>query len=248
MRALLDTSVLIGAEDPGALEGAVSAVCLVELHFGVLVAGDEDERARRALRLGVIESTFEPLPIDAAVAREWGRTGGRRAHTGGTAAPARARSRHRRNRQRPRRPAAHPQRERPAADRRPRRRPLALARRSRPPTTRRTARRSSVEPPMNVIAVIGARKAARIRGPVGVPAADQLSQPQRPLDGGESAGVPARRAEVSRPDRRRGVHVAADTTHHELGRLHRRRRSARELVSALAVSHGRYRHRRPSSC
>ena len=73
MRAVLDTSVLIGAEDPGALEGAVSAVCLVELHFGVLVAGDDDERARRALRLGVIESTFEPLPIDAAVAREWGR-------------------------------------------------------------------------------------------------------------------------------------------------------------------------------
>ena len=73
MRALLDTSVLIGAEDPGALEGAVSAVCLVELHFGVLVAGDDDERARRVLRLGVIESTFEPLPIDAAVAREWGR-------------------------------------------------------------------------------------------------------------------------------------------------------------------------------
>jgi toxin FitB len=73
VRALLDTSVLIGAEDPGALKGAISAACLVELHFGVLVATDDDERARRALRLGVIESTFEPLPIDAAVAREWGR-------------------------------------------------------------------------------------------------------------------------------------------------------------------------------
>lgn len=73
MRALLDTSVLIGAEDPGALEGAISAACLAELHFGVLVASDEDERGRRALRLGVIESTFDPLPIDAAVAREWGR-------------------------------------------------------------------------------------------------------------------------------------------------------------------------------
>src|SRR5919108_2306098 len=73
MRTLLDTSVLIGAEDPGALEGAISAVCLVELHFGVLIATDDDERARRALRLAVVESTFEPLPIDAAVAREWGR-------------------------------------------------------------------------------------------------------------------------------------------------------------------------------
>jgi predicted nucleic acid-binding protein len=39
----------------------------------VLIARDDDERARRALRLGVVESTFEPLPIDAAVAREWGR-------------------------------------------------------------------------------------------------------------------------------------------------------------------------------
>jgi predicted nucleic acid-binding protein len=73
MRALLDTSVLIGTEDPGALEGAISSASLAELHFGVLVASNDDERARCALRLGVIESTFEPLPIDAAVAREWGR-------------------------------------------------------------------------------------------------------------------------------------------------------------------------------
>jgi predicted nucleic acid-binding protein len=73
MRALLDTSVLIGAEDPGTVEGAISAVSLAELHFGVLVADDDDERARRAVRLGAIESAFEPLPIDAAVAREWGR-------------------------------------------------------------------------------------------------------------------------------------------------------------------------------
>src|SRR4051794_23115531 len=73
MRALLDTSVLIGAADPGELDGAISAASLAELHFGMLVADDGDERARRGLRLGVIESTFEPLPIDAAVAREWGR-------------------------------------------------------------------------------------------------------------------------------------------------------------------------------
>src|SRR3954451_3826137 len=73
MRAILDTSVLIGADQPGELEGAISAASLAELHFGVLVAADDDERARRALRLGVIEATFDPLPIDAAVAREWGR-------------------------------------------------------------------------------------------------------------------------------------------------------------------------------
>ena len=73
MRALLDTSVLIGATWPGDLEGAISAASVAELHFGVLVARDPDERALRAQRLGVIEATFDPLPIDAAVAREWGR-------------------------------------------------------------------------------------------------------------------------------------------------------------------------------
>ena len=73
MRAVLDTSVLIGADSPGELEGAISAASLAELHFGVLVADDPDEQARRAQRLGVIEATFDPLPIGAAVAREWGR-------------------------------------------------------------------------------------------------------------------------------------------------------------------------------
>lgn len=73
MRTVLDTSVLIGAEDPGEVEGAISSASLAELHFGLLVASEEEERARRAQRLGVIEATFDPLPVDAAVAREWGR-------------------------------------------------------------------------------------------------------------------------------------------------------------------------------
>lgn len=72
-RVLLDTSVLIGANDPGDLEGAISVASLAELHFGTLVASDGDERARRTQRLGMIEATFDPLPVDAAVAREWGR-------------------------------------------------------------------------------------------------------------------------------------------------------------------------------
>jgi toxin FitB len=83
VRALLDTSVLIGATSPGELEGAISAASLAELHFGVLVARDPDERARRAQRLGVIEATFDPLPIDAAVAREWGRLAATVAERGG---------------------------------------------------------------------------------------------------------------------------------------------------------------------
>lgn len=73
MRAILDTSVLIGSAWPGEVEGAISAASLAELHFGVGVAQEAEERARRVSRLGVIESTFQPLPIDAAVAREWGR-------------------------------------------------------------------------------------------------------------------------------------------------------------------------------
>ena len=73
MRAVIDTSVLIGSDGPGDIEGAISAASLAELHFGVLVADDDDERARRAQRLGIIEATFDPLPIDAAVGREWGR-------------------------------------------------------------------------------------------------------------------------------------------------------------------------------
>lgn len=82
-RVLLDTSVLIGAEDPGELEGAISAASLAELHFGTLVAADPDERARRTQRLGIVEATFDPLPLDAAVAREWGRLAAAVAQRGG---------------------------------------------------------------------------------------------------------------------------------------------------------------------
>jgi predicted nucleic acid-binding protein len=82
-RVLLDTSILIGGQSPGEREGAISAASLAELHFGVLVAADADEQARRAQRLGVIEATFEPLPVDAPVAREWGRLAAAVARRGG---------------------------------------------------------------------------------------------------------------------------------------------------------------------
>ena len=51
-RLLLDTSVLIGAQHPGELEG-------------------------------VIEATFDPLCVDARVAREWGRLAAAVAERGG---------------------------------------------------------------------------------------------------------------------------------------------------------------------
>jgi toxin FitB len=82
-RVLLDTSVLIGARDPGDIEAAICSASLAELHFGTLIATDSDERARRAGRLGVVEATFDPLPIDAAVAREWGRLAAAVAERGG---------------------------------------------------------------------------------------------------------------------------------------------------------------------
>ena len=73
MRVLLDTSVLIGDDPAPDVEAAISVASLAEIHFGVLVAADDDERALRTGRLGSIESTFDPLPVTAEVAREWGR-------------------------------------------------------------------------------------------------------------------------------------------------------------------------------
>jgi toxin FitB len=82
-RVLLDTSVLIGSTVPAELEGAISSASLAELYFGALVADDPDERARRAQRLGIVEATFDPIPVDAAVAREWGRLAAAVAERGG---------------------------------------------------------------------------------------------------------------------------------------------------------------------
>ncbi len=73
MRALLDTSVLIGGEAPVGVEAAISVVSLTELHYGALVAVDDDERGRRLARLATVEAAFDPLPITPEVARAWGR-------------------------------------------------------------------------------------------------------------------------------------------------------------------------------
>ncbi|HYM54415.1 MAG TPA: PIN domain-containing protein [Solirubrobacteraceae bacterium] len=83
MRALLDTSVLLGEEPPSDVEAAIGVASLAELHFGVLVAADDDERAVRTQRLGAIESTFDPRPISADVAREWGRLAAAVSNRGG---------------------------------------------------------------------------------------------------------------------------------------------------------------------
>ncbi len=76
-RGVVDTSVVIDLEriDPNDLpaELAVSAVTLAELAAGPHATADPEERARRQDRLQRAEATFEPLPIDGAVARAYGR-------------------------------------------------------------------------------------------------------------------------------------------------------------------------------
>jgi len=84
VRAVLDTSVLIGElPPPEDVEAAISVASITELHFGVLVAGDDDERARRTARLSVVEATFDPLPISVEVARVWGQLAAAVARRGG---------------------------------------------------------------------------------------------------------------------------------------------------------------------
>jgi predicted nucleic acid-binding protein len=76
-RGLIDTSVVIDlpelAADVLPAELAVSAITMAELAAGPHAAADSAERGRRQDRLQRAEATFDPLPIDAAVARAYGR-------------------------------------------------------------------------------------------------------------------------------------------------------------------------------
>lgn len=76
-RGLIDTSVLIDLEliEPADLpeQLAVSVVTMAELAAGPHATTDPAERARRQDRLQRAEATFDPLPVDAAVARAYGR-------------------------------------------------------------------------------------------------------------------------------------------------------------------------------
>ncbi len=83
MRALLDTSVVIADSAPNGVEAAISVVTITELHFGTLLARDDDERARRTDRLAAVEATFDPLPVSVEVARAWGRLSAAFAQRGG---------------------------------------------------------------------------------------------------------------------------------------------------------------------
>lgn len=79
MRALLDTSFFVATEAgrplgelPDVTETDVSVVTLAELTVGVLMANDAD-RPNRVATLSAVESTWDPLPVDAEVARAFAR-------------------------------------------------------------------------------------------------------------------------------------------------------------------------------
>lgn len=73
VKGILDTSVVIaGSADRLPDESAISTVTLAELHFGTLVARSAHDRKLRLRRLTEVESRFDALPVDEAVARSYG--------------------------------------------------------------------------------------------------------------------------------------------------------------------------------
>lgn len=76
-RGLLDTNavVLLDRLDVDELpeQPVITAVTLAELSVGPLVTDDPEERAARQARLQEVEVAFDPLPLDAAAARAFGR-------------------------------------------------------------------------------------------------------------------------------------------------------------------------------
>lgn len=79
MKALLDTSFFVATESgrplgsmDGVTETEVSVITVAELTVGVLMANDADRPARLST-LSAIESTWDPLPVDVEVARQFAR-------------------------------------------------------------------------------------------------------------------------------------------------------------------------------
>jgi tRNA(fMet)-specific endonuclease VapC len=84
---LLDTSTVLllpRLTDPGVLPDVplISALTLAELSVGPLVTDDPDERARRLAHVQQAEADFDPLPLDAAAARAFGRVAASLRHAG----------------------------------------------------------------------------------------------------------------------------------------------------------------------
>jgi hypothetical protein len=79
-RVLADTSVLIEPLSEHEIDAhaladavqAISAMSIAELHKGVLLAVDADQRAIRLRRLTTVEASHEALALDTAAARVFG--------------------------------------------------------------------------------------------------------------------------------------------------------------------------------
>jgi predicted nucleic acid-binding protein len=74
--ALLDTSVLIAGPDDGQSlpdDLAISVISVGELQAGVELAKSAEEKQARASRWRLVKEAFEPIPVDEAVALEYGR-------------------------------------------------------------------------------------------------------------------------------------------------------------------------------
>lgn len=74
---LIDTSVVIGWDDPVVVAAlpeqvALCTITLAELAAGTHLAADAAERARRQARLQHAEALFDPLDFDRAAARSYG--------------------------------------------------------------------------------------------------------------------------------------------------------------------------------
>lgn len=75
MVGLADTSVFIAREDGRTLgrlpeRVAVSAITIGELELGVLLAGDDEVRARRADTLALARAA-DPIPVNEAIMGSW---------------------------------------------------------------------------------------------------------------------------------------------------------------------------------
>ncbi|MBI2898258.1 MAG: PIN domain-containing protein [Deltaproteobacteria bacterium] len=73
-RGILDTSIVIAQDREDLVAGlpdeaAISVATLAELHYGVLVAKDDETKRQRLRRLGEIEARFSAIAIDAVAAR-----------------------------------------------------------------------------------------------------------------------------------------------------------------------------------
>ena len=83
MRAVLDTSVLIAGDRPGAVEAAISVASLAELHFGALVTRILTNARAAYDGWGLSRRRWIRFRSMRRIGREWGRLSAAVAQRGG---------------------------------------------------------------------------------------------------------------------------------------------------------------------